>query len=263
MDHWNREREKNLEGELRDRLGEGELEVWYQPKFSLTTGKMAGAEALVRWKRGEKVLLPDRFLSALEESGRMKLLDALVTEMVCRDILEARRRGLETGNLSVNLSKENLTGSSILEQVEQLTGNWKITGKELSFEITEGTARQSNQGLAQLVEGLREMGFSVQMDDFGAGGSDLRSLAQAPFDLLKLDRSLIALAGEERFSLILESIMELAARMKMEVVAEGVETAAQADFLRQAGCNLVQGYYFSRPLRRKDFFDLAGKEGPQ
>ena len=255
-----REKSRELEMELRDRLGAGESEIWYQPKFSLITGKMEGAEALVRWRREDKVVLPDAFLPCLEASDGMVLLDGLVTEKVCRDILEARRLGLKPGNLSVNLSKANLTRPAILDQVEDLAERYEITGEDLSFEITEGAARQSNQGLAGLVAGLRDMGFSVQMDEFGAGGSDLRSLAQAPFDLLKLDRSLVALAGEERSSIILESILEMAKKLEMEVVVEGVETARQAGILRRAGCRLAQGYYFSRPLRRVDFFALVRKE---
>ncbi len=252
--------ERVLEKQLRTMLGSGKLAVWYQPKFSLVTGRREGAEALVRWQQGDRAICPDLFLPALEASGQVVLLDGRVTEMVCGDILEARRRGLELGNLSVNLSKANLTRPSLLERVEELTGRLGITRKDLSFEITEGAARQSNRGLARLVGGLRQMGFSVQMDDFGAGGSDLCSLAQAPFDLLKLDRSLVALAGGERFSIILGSILEMARRLEMEVVVEGVETASQAEILRRAGCRLAQGYYFSRPLRREDFFALAGKE---
>lgn len=261
MDGWGGGTERELEQQLRASLGEGTLEVWYQPKFSLVTGRMEGAEALVRWRRGSEVILPDAFLPALEATDGMVLLDGLVTGVVCRDILEARCRGLNLGNLSVNLSKANLTRPSILERVETLTGKWEITGKDLSFEITEGAARQSNRGLARLVEGLRKMEFPVQMDDFGAGGSDLCSLAQAPFDLMKLDRSLVALAGGERFSILLESILEMARRLEMEVVVEGVESASQAELLRRGGCRLAQGYYFSRPLQREDFFALAGKEG--
>lgn len=252
--------ETALERQIRQGLGPGRLQVWYQPQYSLVTGGLVGAEALARWQGENQIFTPDRFLPAVEQAGLAVQLDRAVLDQVCRDILEARARGLRLGTLWVNLSRENLASSQVPDQIRALTLDREITGRDLSFEITEGAARQSNQGLASLVSGLQALGFSVAMDDFGAGGSDLRTLALASFDGIKLDRSLVSLAEGNRFGPVLDSLVTLSRRLEMGMVAEGVENARQAEILRQAGCPAVQGFYYSRPVPREEFFHLAEQE---
>lgn len=241
-------------------LAAGRFQVWYQPKFDLAAGGLRGAEALVRWQRAGRLAPPDRFIPVLERTGQIAELDAEVLRQVCRDIGEARRRGLALGNISVNLSRRHLAGPDAVQRIEALTAGAGVGGDELSFEITESAAESDAGQLARQVGRLRAMGFGVQMDDFGMGSSTLGSLALTTFDALKLDRSLVARAGEGRMDVILACTIQMARRLGMEVVAEGVETARQAEFLRGAGCQLAQGYYFSRPLRREEFFALAQRE---
>lgn len=241
-------------------LAAGRFQVWYQPKFDLDTGGLRGAEALVRWQRAEGLVPPDRFIPVLERTGQIAALDAEVLRQVCRDIGEIRRRQLAPGRISVNLSRRHLARPDAAKRIGALAAGAGVGGGELAFEITESAAESDADRLAEQACRLRAMGFGVEMDDFGAGSSTLGSLARIPFDALKLDRSLVGRAGQPRMDEILACTVEMARRLGMEVVAEGVETAAHAQALRRAGCRLAQGYYFSRPLPREEFFALVQRE---
>lgn len=253
---------KSLAMRFDEALRGEEFLVWYQPKYNLRTGRICGAEALVRWQdRNGEMVSPDCFIPVFESTGQIVELDARVLQLVCRDIGKARKRRIPIGNISVNLSRLHVIRTGITGRIQDMIRDARIPRDNLSFEITESAAEgEGRDALAKLVRDLQNMGFQVHMDDYGTGNSTLRSLADTHFDVLKLDRSFVSLVGDSRIDIILTSTIRMAEQLGMEVVAEGVETKEQADFLLANGCGVAQGYYFSRPLPREEFFRLV-KEG--
>lgn len=236
-----------------------EFHVWYQPQVDLRSARICGAEALVRWQRADGTTVPpDGFIPDLERNGLILRLDQEVVEIVCRDLAEAKSRGIHPGPVSVNLSGLHQDRGGIVEKVCKTGREYGVDGRDLCFELTE-TAPCLYKGdcVSRLVRGLQEAGFQVSMDDYGTGCSTLMMLAETEFDILKLDRHFISRIGEPRTDIILESTILLARRLGMEVVAEGVESERQADFLREKGCFTAQGYYYFRPLVKRRFFDAA------
>ena len=194
--------------------------------------------------------------------GLMPLLDEEVLRIVCGDIRDMKHRKASFCPVSVNLSRLHVIRTGIVEQICRIVREAQIPAEKLSFEITESVVEnEGREELAKLVRTLQEMGFQVYMDDYGTGSSTLRSLADIQFDVLKLDRSFVKLAGDPRIDVILTSTIHMACDLGMEVVAEGVETRKQAEFLLANGCRVAQGYYFSRPLPREEYFRLMKKGG--
>lgn len=253
----------SLEMRFAEAITKSEFQVWYQPKFDMCTGKIVGAEALLRWQQlnGEMVS-PGRFIPVFENTGQIVELDEEVLRMVCQDICKARAKGIHIGNVSMNLSKLHVIRPGIVEKIKKITQHCKVGGNDLSFEITESAAEgKGRKELVELVGRIQEMGFLVHMDDYGTGSSTLRSLADTHFDVLKLDRSFINLVGDQRTDIILTSTIHMAECLGMEVVAEGVETKEQVAFLLQNGCRVAQGYYFSKPLQKQAFFNQLNEGG--
>ena len=224
-------------------LDNREFCVWYQPQVDMETGKIVGAEALVRWQRpGKGLILPGRFIPALEENGLMPLLDCEVLRIVCRDIREAREGGIDPGWVSVNLSQFH-AGHCSGEMVDRLR-----------FELTETAPSPEGSGeMLDFARRLQEQGFQIAMDDFGTGNSSLKVLQESHFDILKLDRYFVARIGDPKAEIILASTIAMAGDLGLEVVAEGVETEEQIRFLLGHQCHLAQGYYYSRPLTKEQY----------
>lgn len=240
-------------------LAGGEFCVWYQPQVDMRTGRVCGAEALVRWERPDgNVVPPGQFIPALEESGQIIRLDWEVLRQVCRDLRDARERGIQIAPVSVNLSRAHMDQDRAADHVVKMMRSYKICAEELAFELTESVPHlYSGASLERLVGGLREAGVRVSMDDFGTGNSTLKILARIGFDCLKLDRYFVSRIGEARAEIILQSSIRLAETLGMRVVAEGVETDVQSEFLKKKGCYIAQGYYYFPPLRREEYFLLA------
>lgn len=252
---------KSLAMRFDEAMKEEEFLVWYQPKYDLRTGEICGAEALVRWQdRNGEMVSPDCFIPVFESTGQIVELDERVVRLVCRDIRKARKRRIPLGNISVNLSRLHGIRTGIAERIREITQDTGVSAANLSFEVTESAAEgEEREALINLVQDLQKMGYQVHMDDYGTGSSTLRSLADTHFDVLKLDRSFVSLVGDPRMDIILTSTIQMAEQLGMEVVAEGVETKEQAEFLYAKGCYVAQGYYFSRPLPREEFFRLTRK----
>lgn len=241
-------------------LDNREFCVWYQPQVDMETGKIVGAEALVRWQRpGKGLILPGRFIPALEENGLMPLLDCEVLRIVCRDIREAREGEIDPGWVSVNLSQlhaGHYSGEMVGRRAREA-----VARDRLRFELTETAPRPEGSGeMLDFARRLQEQGFQIAMDDYGTGNSTLKLLHQIPFDILKLDRYFVSRIGAKKSETILKSTISLAKSLGMKVVAEGVETREQMEFLLEHGCRLGQGYYFSRPLEKETYF-ACQKEG--
>lgn len=248
-------RRRQMERIFGKALANHEFCVWYQPKHDMRTGEICGAEALVRWeKENGEIISPAQFIPEFEKTGQIIALDEEVLRIVCRDIREAKKEGTDMSPVSVNLSKVNILGRETALRIRRITQECDIRAGELSFEITESTAvSHDKEDMDELVDSLHEMGFQVDMDDYGTGSSTLKSLADTHFDTLKLDRSFISLIGSPKMDTIVRSTIHMVEELHMNVVAEGVETQEQVKFLLENQCFTAQGYYFSRPLTGKAY----------
>jgi diguanylate cyclase (GGDEF)-like protein/PAS domain S-box-containing protein len=235
-----------LENELRRALERGELRVHYQPIVDLSNGRTIGVEALVRWEHRERGLVPpSEFIPLAEETGMVVPLGRWVLDQACRALSALP----EAVQLSVNLSGRQLLQPDFPEQLVQLLKTCRIEPSRLRLELTESMLIGNGAIALQALANLRATGVRLCIDDFGTGYSSLSYLHELPIDALKIDRSFIGAIGQDdRKHKIVQSILLLGKGLGIEVVAEGVETAQQADALRKLGCERAQGYYFSKPL---------------
>jgi diguanylate cyclase (GGDEF)-like protein/PAS domain S-box-containing protein len=238
-----------LEG-LRGALDDGQFRLVYQPKVDLQTGRVFGVEALVRWDHPEHgVIGPDRFIPLAEESGMIVALGEWVLRTACLQNRAWQEDGLAPLRISVNVSPRQFEEQRLVERVALALEDSGLAPEWLELEVTEGVImRDLQQAVAKMAQ-VRQMGVSLSIDDFGTGYSSLSALKSFPISTLKIDKSFVRdLGHSDGDEAIASSIIELAHRLKLRVIAEGVETEQQRSFLRENGCDEMQGYLFSRPL---------------
>lgn len=251
-----------IEAEFAQAIQNDEFQVWYQPKYALDTGRIVGAEALVRWKKSDgQMVSPGNFIPVFEQNGQIIRLDEHVINLVCKDIKEMKAEGFPVVPISVNLSRLHLHHPGIVHQIDRLAREYNIVQGELAIEITESAMLDANDSLNSLIDQLHERGYRVDMDDYGSGVSSIGSLASLPFDTIKMDKSFVDHIGDERMNVVIRSTIQMALELDLEIVAEGIETKEQADFLRENHCTIGQGYYFSRPLDKSHYKDELRKYG--
>jgi EAL domain-containing protein (putative c-di-GMP-specific phosphodiesterase class I) len=240
----------HIERELRSAVTGNELRLHFQPSVDLHDGRIVGFEALVRWESPQLGLVPPgKFIPVAEESGLILEIGQWVIEESCRMLHEWENRGLEVGMIAINLSPVQFAHADVLEQFRTVLQKYALHPGQLRVEITEGVLVLEPQWTVQVLEGLQAMGISVALDDFGTGYSSMAYLQQFPIQYLKLDRSFITgMFESDKNAHIVLSVIELAHRLGMAVVAEGIEHAREADKLRGWGCEFAQGYHFSKPL---------------
>ncbi len=254
------EREQMMAATFDKAIENGEFDVWYQPKYDAVKETIIGAEALVRWKKEDgSFVSPGDFIPLFEENGLISRLDEYVFRRVCA----FQKRLLNTLNrripISVNMSRTTLHHGDVAWHYLNIVNAAEIPMKLVPLELTESAAYRSIQ-IKELTENLRDAGFSLHMDDFGAGYSSLSSLYRLPFDVIKLDKTLIDFIGDDKGDRTLHHIIQLAQEFGMKVVAEGVETSEQLEFLKKLNCDAIQGFYFSKPVTQEEFLELLRKE---
>lgn len=233
-----------------------EFQMWYQPKFDMRNRKIIGAEALVRWKdKSGQMMSPGQFIAVFEENGQILRLDQEVLRLVCQDIHELKELKQTVVPISMNLSRLHLHHPGIVEIIKTTTQEFGVKPDELVFEITESAFMDEKESLNELIEELHQLGFKVDMDDYGTGISSLSSLAATKFDTIKLDKSFVDKIGDDRMDIVIKSTIQMASELQMNIVAEGIETKEQVDFLMENHCYTAQGYYFSRPLQKDTYFE--------
>jgi diguanylate cyclase (GGDEF)-like protein/PAS domain S-box-containing protein len=239
-----------LENALRRAADSGELMVYYQPQIDLRTGALVGVEALMRWNHAELGWIsPARFVPVAEEMGLIGQLGSWVLQEACRQVTVWQRSGLKVGRVAVNLSVQQLERDALLTAVSETLAVTGLAPGALELEVTESMImRQTGRAVAAL-EGLRDLGVRLSVDDFGTGYSSLSYLQRLPLHLLKIDQSFVRDLGKDSGDeAIVRAIIGLSRSLGLEVLAEGVETEAQADWLLREGCQLGQGYLFGRPV---------------
>ncbi len=238
-----------LESGLRQALRNGELLLHYQPKFEIGTGRIVGAEALVRWLHPERGLVPPvQFIPLAEATGLIVPLGEWVLESACAQAAEWQRGGLPPFRLAVNVSAREFT-PALPERVNSILQRYGLDPAWLELEITESTLMNNIERVITIMDQITALGVSLSLDDFGTGYSSLSYLKRFPIDTLKIDRSFtMGIPGDGNDCAIASTIISIGRQLRHRVIAEGVETAEQLEFLRSAGCDEVQGYLYSKPL---------------
>ncbi|HEX8592871.1 MAG TPA: EAL domain-containing protein [Pseudomonas sp.] len=255
--------ELHLEEELRNALREGSgLQLHYQPIVDLRVGKIAKLEALVRWEHPVHGLLtPDRFIRIAEANGLIVELDNWVLRRACRDLSELTRNGLDTLIIAVNWSALNLSRSDLVEEVRAALSEANISPARLEMEVTENALMCNISNAINQLRQIRGLGMSLSIDDFGSGYSSLAYLKRLPLDTVKIDRSFIVdtLKSPQDMEIV-QAIIVMAHTLRLKVVAEGVETTEQLNYVKQYGCDYVQGNLFSRPRPLKDLLNELARD---
>ncbi|MEW6761245.1 MAG: bifunctional diguanylate cyclase/phosphodiesterase [Pseudomonadota bacterium] len=264
----------DMEGLIRERIAletmlghaieRGQLVLQYQPRISTRDGRMVGVEALVRWRHPELGLLaPARFIPLAEESGLINELDLWVLREACACAAAWRAQGLFTGRVSVNLSARQFQRAGLAQRVRAALDASGLEPDGLELEITESTVMHDTEDAADVLRSLRDLGVRVSIDDFGTGYSSLSYLKRFPLDVLKIDRAFVNdVEGDATGAAIIRAIITLAHSLGLTAVAEGVETAQQVAFLKENGCDEIQGYYYSRPIWPEQVAQLLEAETP-
>ena len=241
---------RELEAALRRAIDNGEFELHYQPKVLLATGRVAGVEALLRWRRPDQGMVsPAEFIPALEESGLIVRVGHWVVDTACRQIGEWLRSGIGPLQVSVNVSGRQFIEGDLEGVVLQALAQHRVPAGLLELELTESSLMANTERTVAMLGTLRGHGVEVSIDDFGTGYSSLAYLRRFPVDKLKIDIAFIRhLTESADDAAIVLAIIRMAHSLKLQVIAEGVETAAQLAYLRHHRCDQIQGYHFSRPL---------------
>ncbi len=240
----------NLENELHDALKQEELLLYYQPKFSLHSERIVGVEALLRWnspKRG--FISPAKFIPIAEETGLIVPIGEWVLRTACAQNMTWQTEGLSFIKMAVNLSASQFKELNLVEMTAQILDETGVAPSYLELEVTESMLMENVQQGITLLQELHDMGIALSLDDFGTGYSSLNYLKRFPIDTLKIDQSFVRdLVLNSDDAAITQAIISLAHNLQLSVIAEGVETKEQWDYLKANGCDEIQGYYFSRPI---------------
>ncbi|MEM7403831.1 MAG: EAL domain-containing protein [Pseudomonadota bacterium] len=244
----------SLEISLREALELKQFVLHYQPIVELETGRVCAAEALVRWQSGDRLVSPAEFISVAEETGLIVPLGRWVLNEACREAVRWERDGVFSGRISVNLSAGQFKHPDLVHNVETALRTSGLSPDRLQLELTESMLMEDTHQSTYLLDKLKSLGTAIAIDDFGTGYSSLAYLKRFPIDILKIDRSFISdvTTGDDDAAIVSATLM-LGRALRLQVVAEGVETQAQHDFLQGQGCDECQGYLFSKPLASEDF----------
>lgn len=251
-----------IESQLRFALERDEFVLHYQPQVEMESGRIVGAEALIRWNHPSLGLLgPVRFIQVAEERGFIVQIGNWVIAEATRQLVEWRRAGLPELTLAINLSALQFRQPDLALQVKQALESSGLPGHALDIEVTESIIMEDAQATIQTIDNMKNMGLRLSIDDFGTGYSSLSYLKRFKADKLKIDRSFVRdIPQDADDSAIARAIINMAKNLNMQVVAEGVETMEQWQFLEQEGCDFVQGYLIAKPLPADDFAELLHKD---
>lgn len=250
-----------LESNLRRAIEENEFVTYYQPKINAKSGKVIGAEALVRWQHPELGLVPPmQFISLAEDIGLIKNIDQWMMQNSMKTIMKFQKEGLFNGVLSLNVSMKQLENKKFVNYLQELINEIGFDTKYLELEITESQIMKNPERAIYTLNNIRNLGIKISVDDFGTGYSSLSYLKRLPINTLKIDRTFIKDAyKDEDDAAIVRVIIALAQSLKLSYIAEGVETQRQLDFLLNEGCHNIQGYFYSKPLPEDAFKEFLLK----
>ena len=245
-------KKQSIEDDMMNALLGNQFVMYLQPKFSISSQRIIGAEALARWIHPEKGMIsPADFIPVFEENGFILKLDQIIWESACKKIREWIGKGIKPVPISVNISREYIHSFDVVGEMLHLVKKYDIPIKLLELEITETT---DAEGVSDVVQKMKDAGFTMLMDDFGSGYSSLNMLQKTQFDVLKIDRGFLSEFMESsRGRKIISHTISMSHDIGLDIIAEGVETSEQARFLSDCGCDSAQGFYYSRPITQEEF----------
>lgn len=248
-----------VENDMKHAMENGEFQVYLQPKYSTKEEKLSGAEALVRWIHPTRGFIsPGRFVPIFEKNGFVLNLDDFMISEVAKQQEKWMSEGKELFPISVNVSRAHFTRADLAEHICGIVDKYEVPHDKIELELTESAFFDDKEVLIKTVKKLKEYGFEISMDDFGAGYSSLNSLKEMPLDVLKLDAEFFRGEDDEnRGEVIVGEAITLAKKLNMRIVAEGIETREQVDSLARMDCDLIQGYYFAKPMPISEFEERA------
>ncbi len=252
------ERKKYIIENLDAAIENGYVKPYYQPVVWAKNGKLCGMEALARWDDPKYGLLPpSAFISVLEEYNKIHLLDLSIVRSVCRDLSEARKNNIPFPSVSINFSRLDFSlVDDIFAEVEKSMNEFALSPDCIHVEITESALNENDKLLHKIMDSFRANGYSLWLDDFGSGYSALNVLKEYDFDMIKLDMKFLSNFSENKKTRpLLKSVVSLASQVHMQTLTEGVETQEEYDFLRQIGCERLQGYLFGKPMPRSELIE--------
>ena len=244
---------KNIELSIDEEIKRGTIVTYYQPKVDARTGYIVGTESLARWEKDGAVIGPNVFIPVLEKSGDIYKLDLFILEKACQDISNYRKMGHKTVPLSVNISRIDLLLPGFYREIVRIIKKYNLKYEDIVIEVTETTNLDEKERMVEFVSYLKEHNIKTSLDDFGTGYSSLSSLRDFEVDEIKIDRSFVDRAYTDKDAIIISSILEMANKLGLSVVVEGVETLEQLKFFKNLGATIIQGYYFDKPLPKLDF----------
>jgi diguanylate cyclase (GGDEF)-like protein len=247
--------EQEIIGDMGDALSSGQFVLYLQPQYNYDSKKLYGAEVLARWAHPNKGMIPPgKFLPIFERNGYISRLDEYIWEETCKLIRRWLDEGLPAVPISVNVSRRDIYNPHMCETIKGLVDKYNVEPSLLRLEITESAYVDNPEQLISVVDKLHSYGFTVEMDDFGSGYSSLNTLKEVHVDMLKLDMKFMQSSMDNaRSRSILRSVIRMAHWIKLPVIAEGVETREQADYLKSIGCIYMQGYFYARPMPAEAF----------
>jgi EAL domain-containing protein (putative c-di-GMP-specific phosphodiesterase class I) len=234
-------------------MANDEFVVYLQPKFDIQKEEIEGAEALIRWNyKGKELLSPGRFIPFFEKDGSIGKIDDIVLNKVCAALARWKKEGKKLYPISVNLSRNRLYDSRLIDHLTKIVDSYGVSHELIDFELTESATYDNTEHMIRVLEELRDRGYRISMDDFGTGYSSLSLLTEMPLDTLKIDKSFVDKTGTEKDReedlAVIRHIVELAKELGFVCLAEGAESRGQVDRLYELGCDIIQGFYYSRPI---------------
>ncbi|KMT63932.1 EAL domain-containing protein [Catenovulum maritimum] len=256
-----------LEHKLKHALSENELSVYLQPQYNATAKKFFWAEALIRWiDKEDGFIPPDKFIGLAEETGLIHEIGLFVLREVCAFISknEAYLTDLGIEGVAVNLSARQFFAKGFLDEIKQVLVEFSVRPEQLEFELTESMVMENTQHAIEIMHQLRDLGIRLSIDDFGTGYSSLAYLKRFPIHSVKIDRSFIRDIPDDQHDVeIASAIIAMAQKLGLEIIAEGVETQLQSDFLHEQGCSFMQGYFYAKPMPFQNVLELSHSESEQ
>lgn len=253
-------RQKEVIASFQKALEQQEFVVYYQPKVGAVERKLYGAEALVRWKDSDDRLIPPmEFIPILEKDGNICKLDFYVLNRVCEMLAKCKMQGNKMPHVSVNFSRKHVGNPDLVKEIVAVIDSYQVPHEYIEIELTESEDFRDYIVMAKLIGDLKREGIRTSIDDFGTGYSSLNMLKMTSIDILKIDKSFIPLEEDypdkKKDCIMFENIAKLAKELGYLVIAEGVETKSQYEYLRDVGCDIIQGYYFDKPLPEERFLE--------
>ena len=245
--------EEQIESCMELALKNGEFKVIYQPKIFADNEKIAGAEALVRWYKNNEILSPAKFIPIKEKNKFIMKLDLYVFEQVCKDLAEWKEKYNYYPIVSINVSQEHFINENFIDEYVQIANKYNIDRKTIDLEITESATVAPNIDIVKITNKIKEKGFIISLDDFGTGYSSLGMLQNIPIDVIKVDKIFVDKADLNSSRNIINHIILIAQSLNVQTVIEGVETKQQVDFIKKIKGDVIQGYYYSKPMLKQEF----------